>query len=116
MNTNRDYVEEYPRCKNCEAWKNGTTHPLYDCTPQWYAKKAGNDSQGLVIDERTGENIAVTYKAENAPFIVTACNSHSAMLNALELLTSWYDDDTGDTDKFDDLIDLAKQAIQQARS
>jgi hypothetical protein len=27
----------------------------------WYAKKAGNDSQGLVIDEKTGRNVAVSY-------------------------------------------------------
>ena len=39
-----------------------------------------------------------------------------AMLNALELITSWYDDQDADTDKFDDLIELAKQVIQEARS
>lgn len=43
----------------------------------WYAVKTGNH-QGLVISEDTGENIAVTYKAENAQKI-------AAMPDLLEL-------------------------------
>ena len=50
---------------------------------QWYAKNTSSD-QGLVIDELTGQSIAVTYNAEHAPFIVTACNSHAALVDALE--------------------------------
>lgn len=38
----------------------------------WYATKAGNDHQGLVIDEDTGATIAVTYDAKNAPLIAAA--------------------------------------------
>ena len=83
MNTNRDYVEEYPRCKDCK-W-------IHEAD-----SVKGTSFMGVEL-----------------------CPRHAAapaMLNALELITSWYDDDTADTDKFDDLIDLAKQAIQQARS
>lgn len=37
----------------------------------WYKSKTGNH-QGLVIDEQTGENIAVTYKKENARLVAAA--------------------------------------------
>lgn len=54
----------------------------------WYAKKAGNYYQGLVIDEVTGENIAVTYKEENAALVAAA----PALLNALERLVEAHDE------------------------
>ena len=38
---------------------------------KWYESKSCND-QGLVIDEETGENIAVSYKKENAALIAAA--------------------------------------------
>jgi len=38
----------------------------------WYAGNNSNDDQGLVIQEETGENIAVTYKAANARLIAAA--------------------------------------------
>ena len=38
----------------------------------WHAAKMGNDYQGLVIDDTTGANIAVTYKAEDAPLVAAA--------------------------------------------
>ena len=37
----------------------------------WYEGNTG-DHQGLVIDEQTGENIAVTYKKETAALISAA--------------------------------------------
>ena len=37
----------------------------------WYAAKTGNH-QGLIIDENTGKNIAVTYDKEDAEFIASA--------------------------------------------
>ncbi len=37
----------------------------------WYSASTGND-QGLIIDEQTGENIAVTYRAENAEIVASA--------------------------------------------
>lgn len=53
-------------------------------TNTWYAKQY---QQGMIIDEETGETIAVTYTdmSENtAAFIVTACNAHDALLAALD--------------------------------
>lgn len=39
---------------------------------RWYASKAGNDHQGLVIDEATGATIAVTYDVKHAPLAAAA--------------------------------------------
>ena len=47
----------------------------------WYVSNSYND-QGLIIDEKTGENIAVTYKKEYAPLIVN-------MLEALKEIEKW---------------------------
>lgn len=55
----------------------------------WHCAKMGNDFQGLVIDDETGENIAVIYKKENAPLIASApelletCNLLIANLRAV---------------------------------
>jgi len=38
---------------------------------KWYTGNTGNH-QGLIIDEETGENIAVAYKKENADLIAAA--------------------------------------------
>lgn len=39
---------------------------------KWYAKNAGNDYQGLVIDEQTGRNVAVAYDKEDATLLSLA--------------------------------------------
>jgi len=38
----------------------------------WYKAHNCNNSQGLIIDEDTGENIAISYKVENAGLIAAA--------------------------------------------
>jgi len=38
----------------------------------WYEASMGNDHQGLVVDEQTGENIAVIYDKANARLIAKA--------------------------------------------
>lgn len=50
----------------------------------------GND-QGLIINESTGENIAVTYKKENAAFIIKACNLHDELVKALKDFVDSYE-------------------------
>ena len=57
----------------------------------WYAGNMGNDTQGLVCDENTGENIAVTYKAENAALVAAAPD----LLAALEFLVAAADTEPG---------------------
>ena len=37
----------------------------------------------------TDRSITVTFYAPDAPFIVRACNSHDALINALELADAW---------------------------
>ena len=51
--------------------------------PTWYVANTGGD-QGLVVDEATGANIAVTYDKAHAELIVRAVNSHADLLAALE--------------------------------
>jgi hypothetical protein len=50
----------------------------------WYVASMGSDphNQGLLADENTGENIAVTYKAENTALVAAA----PELLFALEQL------------------------------
>ena len=50
---------------------------------EWYEAKMAGD-QGLIINELTGENIAITYKKENAAFIVKACNLHGELVEMLQ--------------------------------
>lgn len=39
---------------------------------RWYAKNTGCGGQALIIDEKTGEDIAVSYREENAPLLAAA--------------------------------------------
>jgi len=56
----------------------------------WYEAKNGNGCQSLVIGEGTGENIAVSYKKENAcliasaPDLLAACEAALIFLNEEE--------------------------------
>ena len=53
----------------------------------WYTAKTGNH-QGLVVSEKTGDNIAVTYSGDgDAEFIVKACNCHDELLAACRAIT-----------------------------
>lgn len=91
-NKNSRKMEDTPQvCLDCAvpqtmgvscAKKGGPDCAL--CGPKWYySKSAGHDihGQGLVIDEKTGDNIAVTYKSEDAETIVQAVNNYKRLLN-----------------------------------
>lgn len=52
---------------------------------KWYAKDTGSD-QGLIIDENTGESIAVSYKLENAPMIAFAPEAINLLRETLNML------------------------------
>ena len=58
-----------------------TPESLHTPTP-WYESGTGNH-QGLIIEERTGRNVSVTYDKADAAFIVRAVNSHDALMAAL---------------------------------
>ena len=54
---------------------------------KWYAKKAGNEMQGLVIDEANGHTIAVAYDRDDMHLLAAA----PSLLSALELFLAAYD-------------------------
>lgn len=56
-----------------------TDHPWYHKTTPF---------QGLVIDEITGDNIAVTYAHPHAAQIAREHNTHAALLEALQRLSA----------------------------
>lgn len=57
----------------------------------WYIAKTSN-GQGLIIDDKTGENIAVTYKEENAPIVASAPELLRACKDALHAIAECDDD------------------------
>jgi len=71
----------------------------------WHEARMGNDHQGLIIEEETGRNVAVTYKKEDAPIIVKAVNSHDALVEALHSIIINSDDQSK-------VIKLAKDALK----
>jgi hypothetical protein len=89
----------------------------------WHYGEPGNH-QGLVIAERTGANVAVTYAKDDASFIVLACNSHDALLADVAKLRAAINallDDVSDLDddarakfggKSDRSVVLARAALQ----
>ncbi len=51
----------------------------------WYATNAGNDYQGLVVEEHTGKTIAVAYDKKDTPMLAAA----PEMYEALKLIASY---------------------------
>jgi hypothetical protein len=49
----------------------------------WYAKDSGGGHQGLIIDETTGETIAVSYRPENANLLAASLDLFNAATCAL---------------------------------
>jgi len=76
----------------------------------WYEAKTGNH-QGLIIDEKTGDNIAVTYDKENAAVIVRAVNAYAPLV---ELVNKYRREaieqgaDREDVREIDDVLSLAR--------
>ena len=89
-----------------------TTH-----TPgPWYATNAGNDHQGLILDEKTGASVAVTYDRCHAPLIAAAPAMYEALQSILAEVTN--DTDGLDTAELYEIIYFirgkAKSALAQA--
>lgn len=75
----------------------------------WYAAKMGNDHQGLVIDEKTGVNIAVTYDKKDAPLVAAAPELWDALHDLLDIVQAEYADDPEPED-----LPSWKRAIEKA--
>lgn len=87
---------------------------------KWYESSTGNH-QGLIIDEESGKNIAVTYDKADAGFIVRACNCHKALLQAckcaltgLQGVMPVYDPDGNRTNPAWETMKELKSIIYQA--
>lgn len=74
-------------------------------TQRWYAKQAGNDCQGLVIDEDTGRTVAVAYDRQDTELLAAAPELLEALRNMLK--------DAGNQDRCWP-HDLARAAIARA--
>ena len=71
-------------------------------TKNWYAQKAGNDPQGMVVEEETGRTVAVAYDHEDTALLAAAPELLSALkttqsalktvLTALETLGEFAED------------------------
>lgn len=73
----------------------------------WYTTTESTDRQGLVYDEVTGNNIAVTYDPKDAALVAAA----PEMLKALEIIASMQ---RCDAREWSELIYKAKDVAQHA--
>ena len=65
--------------------------------------------QGMIVDEVTGADIAVTYDPTDASGIVCEHNAHAVMLAALEMVL----DCDGDLNAMD--FDMIRAAVRKGR-
>ena len=73
--------------------------------PQWYSANKDPKSQGLIVEEETGKNIAVTYEHADAKTIIHAVNHHEALVAALaETITAWEDEENSVQEEHAELI------------
>lgn len=53
----------------------------------WYATSASSD-QGLIIDEETGKNVAVSYDKKDAPLLAAGKEAVELLAETLDLLNN----------------------------
>ncbi len=49
----------------------------------WYKARMGNDSQGLIVEEKTGRNVAVSYDVKDAHLVAAAPEMYEAITDFL---------------------------------
>lgn len=67
------------------AFNHDTFHGTAEPAPEWYASRTCS-GQGLVIEEGTGRNVAVTYDVADAPLVAEAPAMESALWRAAEIM------------------------------
>jgi len=81
-------------------------------TSQWYEPSFSNaHDQGLVADENTGENIAITYKKADAKLIAAA----PELLGLAYAILSYCQDDSRSERRRKAIIDSTKELINKAK-
>lgn len=85
----------------------------------WYAANMGNDSQGLIVDEKTGANIAVAYDRKHAPLLAAAPAMYEALQEARDYIRQLVDskeDEAIDnlTNNGEDVEERLNQILAQA--
>ena len=70
----------------------------------WYKASTGNH-QGLIIEEKTGRNVAVSYDKEDADLIAAA----PEMLEALRTCAEWSDSRDGSQEADDEALSTIKR-------
>lgn len=78
----------------------------------WYEANTGNH-QGLIVEEKTGRNIAVTYDKADAARIVRDHNSHDVVLDALRERFPWLgtEQSVSGADVVDELNQLYEELV-----
>jgi hypothetical protein len=79
-----------------------------------YEAKTGNH-QGLIIEEETGRNVAVTYDKADAPPIIRAVNSYKALKEALEAMIGMETTQGVTDDEYFEVMDQAEKALALTR-
>ncbi len=82
-------------------------------TKKWYTGNTGNH-QGLVIDEHTGETIAVTYKKENAPLVSAAPEMYEALKEINNIVGQFYALGATPAQRRNAIEDITRAAIAKA--
>jgi hypothetical protein len=84
----------------------------------WYESSTGNH-QGLIVEEETGRNIAVTFDKADAPVITRAVNNHAQLVATLRNVLAY---STGKTENIDNLkakladcAEVAREALRLAK-
>lgn len=83
----------------------------------WYVANTSN-GQGLVVDEDTGENIAVTYNEKDANLVASSPNMKKALENALACLETlnsvllWNKEDGDYVDEAYDVMREIREALE----
>jgi hypothetical protein len=83
-------------------------------TNNWYAANSSNQ-QGLICDESTGGNIAITYNKDHARLVAAAPELLEALQNALNVLAGIATGDLTTINRDSPAIAQARAVIAKAR-
>lgn len=77
----------------------------------WYAQKAGNDTQGMVVEEETGRTVAVAYDRKDMDLLAAAPRLLEQLTNCLRLI-----EDEGLDELHGDLAECIRDVIETSKA